>query len=199
MDFKKHLETAWHLNLKFIVPLIFMTLATACASVLTLGILAPVTAAGYIQAVLLMLREGREPKVQDLFSRMDLFLPLLAFEIIAVIAIGVGLSLLVLPGVLISLAIVFGCLYMLPLMTDRNMKLMDALKESFSMALKGNTADHFAVTLLVIGISWIGMNTVIGWLFTEPLATIFLVSVYEERMRCISDFPSEDQELVEKP
>lgn len=198
MDFKKHLEVAWHLSLKFIAPLIFMTLVTACASFLTMGILAPVTAAGYIQSLLLMLREGREPKIQDLFSRMDLFLPLLAFEIIAVIAIAVGLSLLVLPGILIALAIVFGCLYMLPLMTDRNMKLMDALKESFSMALKGNTADHFVATLLVIGISWIGMNTVIGWLFTEPVATVFLLSVYEERINRISDFPSDDQTLVQK-
>ena len=198
MDFKKHLETAWHLTLKFIAPLIFMTLVMACASFLTLGILAPVAAAGYIQSVLLMLREGREPKIQDVFSRMDLFLPLLAFEVIAVIATAVGLSLLVLPGVLISLAIAFGCLYMLPLMTDRNMKLMDALKESFSMSFQGNTADHFVVTLLVIGISWIGVNTVIGWLFTQPMATIFLVSVYEERMRRIPDFPSDDQTLVQK-
>jgi len=198
MDFKKHLETAWHLTLKFIAPLIFMTLVMACASFLTLGILAPVTAAGYIQAVLLMFREGREPKIQDVFSRMDLFLPLLAFEVIAVIATAVGLSLLVLPGVLISLAIAFGCLYMLPLMTDRNMKLMDALKESFSMSFQGNTADHFVVTLLVIGISWIGVNTVIGWLFTQPMATIFLVSVYEERMRRIPDFPSDDQTLIQK-
>ena len=198
MDFKKHLETAWHLTLKFIAPLIFMTLVMACASFLTLGILAPVTAAGYIQAVLLMFREGREPKIQDVFSRMDLFLPLLAFEVIAVIATAVGLSLLVLPGVLISLAIAFGCLYMLPLMTDRNMKLMDALKESFSMSFQGNTADHFVVTLLVIGISWIGVNTVIGWLFTQPMATIFLVSVYEERMRRIPDSPSDDQTLVQK-
>ncbi len=198
MDFKKHLETAWHLTLNFIAPLIFMTLVTACASFLTLGILAPVAAAGYIQSVLLMFREGREPKIQDVFSRMDLFLPLLAFEVIAVIATAVGLSLLVLPGVLISLAIAFGCLYMLPLMTDRNMKLMDALKESFSMSFQGNTADHFVVTLLVIGISWIGVNTVIGWLFTQPMATIFLVSVYEERMRRIPDFPSDDQTLVQK-
>jgi len=198
MDFKKHLETAWHLTLKFIAPLIFMTLVMACASFLTLGILAPVAAAGYIQAILLMFREGREPKIQDVFSRMDLFLPLLAFEVIAVIATAVGLSLLVLPGVLISLAIAFGCLYMLPLMTDRNMKLMDALKESFSMSFQGNTADHFVVTLLVIGISWIGVNTVIGWLFTQPMATIFLVSVYEERMRRISDFPSDDQSLIQK-
>jgi hypothetical protein len=198
MDFKKHLETAWHLTLKFIAPLIFMTLVTACASFLTLGILAPVSAAGYIQSILLMFREGREPKIQDVFSRMDLFLPLLAFEVIAVIATAVGLSLLVLPGVLISLAIAFGCLYMLPLMTDRNMKLMDALKESFSMSFQGNTADHFVVTLLVIGISWIGVNTVIGWLFTQPMATIFLVSVYEERIRRIPDFPSDDQPLVQK-
>ena len=61
MDFKKHLETAWKLTIANLIPLIFMTLVMAVVSVLTLGILAPVTLAGYIHSLILLVREGREP------------------------------------------------------------------------------------------------------------------------------------------
>ena len=71
MDFKKHFETAWRLTLKFIVPLILMTLVLFIVSFVTLGILAPVATAGYMQSLLSLLKEGREPKVQDIFSEMS--------------------------------------------------------------------------------------------------------------------------------
>ncbi len=181
MDFKTHLEKSWNLTLKFIVPLIFMTLVMVTVSCLTFGILAPVTMAGYMHGILLMVREGREPKIQDVFSQMKLFLPLLGFEIIVVIATIIGFWLLVLPGILIALAVSFGCLYMLPLMTDRKLGLTDAVKESISMSLRENVTDHVIVVVLFLGICWVGSFVVIGWLFTQPLATIFVLSVYEER------------------
>jgi hypothetical protein len=80
MDFKRHIETAWNLTLANIVSLILMTLVMVAISSLTLGILAPVTMAGYTQSLLQLVRNGREPKVQDLFSHMNLFLPLLGPE-----------------------------------------------------------------------------------------------------------------------
>ena len=67
MNFKYHLETAWNMTLKFIAPLIFITLVMFLLWFFTFGILAPVTMAGYMSSILLMLRDGREPKIQDLF------------------------------------------------------------------------------------------------------------------------------------
>jgi uncharacterized membrane protein len=195
MDFKKHLETSWHLTLRFIAPLILMTLVMVTASVFTLGILAPVTMAGYMQSILLMIRDGREPKIQDVFSQMNLFLPLLGFGLAAVIATAVGFSLMVLPGILISLAVSFCCLYVIPLMTDRKMGLIDAVKKSISMSLQGDIPEHAVVVILFIGISWIGSCVLIGWLFTQPLATIFLLLVYQERT---SQMPVEGQPLKQK-
>ncbi|OQX11281.1 MAG: hypothetical protein BWK80_44915, partial [Desulfobacteraceae bacterium IS3] len=148
MDFKKHLETSWSLTLQFIVPLISMTLVMIFASVLTLGILAPVTSAGYMQAILLMIREGREPKVQDVFSQMKLFLPLLGFAVILLIAVIVGLTMLILPGILIIFAVSFGCLYMIPLMTDKQFGLIDAVRESISISLQENVIEHAVVVIL---------------------------------------------------
>lgn len=180
MDFKYHLENAWKMTLQYIAPLIFMTLALIAISFITLGILAPVTMAGYMHSILLLVRERREPKVKDIFSQMRLFLPLLCFGIVVFIITMIGLMLLFLPGVLFLLAVSFCCLYMLPLMTDRNLGLIDAVKQSYSIVTKKESVvDHIVVFILFIGISAIGSSLFIASLFTQPLATIFLLSVYE--------------------
>ncbi|MBN1106825.1 MAG: hypothetical protein JXL84_25710, partial [Deltaproteobacteria bacterium] len=107
MDFKKHIVTAWNLTLGHIGPLILLTIAMSAVSFITLGILAPVTMAAYIQSLLLLLREGREPRIQDIFSEMRLFFPLLLFAIVVFLATLFGFMLLVIPGIVISLAVAF--------------------------------------------------------------------------------------------
>jgi len=179
MDFKYHLEIAWEMTLQYIAPLIFMTLAMIGISFITLGILAPVTMAGYMHSILLLIREGREPKVQDIFSQMRLFLPLFCFGLVVLIITMIGMMLLFLPGVLFLLAVSFCCIYMLPLMTDRNLGLIDAVKESYAMVTKEKLVDQIVVVILFVAISAIGSSVFIGSLFTQPLATIFLMSVYE--------------------
>ncbi|OEU67923.1 MAG: hypothetical protein BBJ57_12145 [Desulfobacterales bacterium PC51MH44] len=189
MDFKYHLETAWKMTLQYIAPLIFMTLAMIVASLITLGILAPVAMAGYMHSILLLIREGREPRVQDIFSHMRLFLPLLLFGIVVFIITMIGLMLLFLPGVFFALAVSFCCIYMLPLMTDRNLDLIDAVKASFSMVTKEKLMDHIVVYILFVGISAIGSSIFIGCLFTQPLATIFLMSVYDRLGKAVTETP----------
>jgi hypothetical protein len=184
MDFKKHLEIAWNLTLKNLAMLILMTLVLLIVSTLTLGILAPVLKAGYFQSILMMVRNKRQPVMQDLFSQMNLFLPLFGFSILVFIAITVGFLLFVLPGIAVVCAIAFGCLYMLPLMTDQKLSLMDAIKKSWQMALQPNITDHIAVVIVFIGLISIGSSAaLIGTLLTLPFATIFVLSVYVERMR----------------
>ena len=190
MDFKKHLESAWQMTLKHIVSLLLMTLVMFIISFLTLGILAPVMMAGYVQSIVLMMRNGREPVIQDLFSQMRLFLPLLGFTIVATIAVMVGFRLLFLPGLIISVGLTFACIYMLPLMTDQQMGLMDALRKSWQMATQGNVTDHIVVVVLFLGLIAIGCSVAIGSLFTQPFATVFLISTYLERMPGGSQAPS---------
>jgi hypothetical protein len=189
MDFKYHLETAWKMTLQHIAPLIFMTLAMIGISFISLGILAPVTMAGYMHSILLLIRDEREPKIQDIFSHMRLFLPLLLFGIVVFIITMIGIILLFLPGILFALVVAFCCIYMLPLMTDRNLGLIDAVKESFSMVTKEKLSDHIVVFILFIGISAIGSSIFIGSLFTQPLATVFLLSVYERLGKSSPDIP----------
>ena len=182
MDFKFHLERSWTLTLKYIGPLILITLATGIVGFLSIGILAPVVLAGYMQSILLMVRSGREPKVQDIFSEMRLFLPLLGFGLVSAILITIGFSLFFLPGIVVIFGITYVCLYMIPLMTDRNFGLADAVKESFNMVKGADAMDHVITAILFVSISAIGSSVFIGWLFTQPIATIFLLSVYEEKI-----------------
>jgi len=189
MDFKYHLETAWKMTLQYIAPLIFMTLAMIGISFISIGILAPVTMAGYMHSILLLIRDEREPKIQDIFSHMRLFLPLLLFGIVVFIITMIGIILLFLPGILFALVVAFCCIYMLPLMTDRNLGLIDAVKESFSMVTKEKLSDHIVVFILFIGISAIGSSIFIGSLFTQPLATVFLLSIYERLEKSAPDIP----------
>jgi hypothetical protein len=182
MNFKGHLETAWHATLANIAPLIIITLVMTGISIVTLGILAPVMMAGFTQAIILMLRENRGPSVGDLFSEMRLFLPLFGFYILVVIATMIGFMLLFLPGLIVILGVSFACLYMLPLMTDRRLGLIDAIKESWAMATRGDIIDHVAVVIIYMGITAVGSSVFIGTLFTLPFATVFLMSVYQEKI-----------------
>jgi membrane-anchored glycerophosphoryl diester phosphodiesterase (GDPDase) len=181
MDFKRQIENAWNLTLKNIVSLILLTLVFVGVSALTFGILAPVALAGYTQSLLLLIRSGREPKVQDLFSHMKLFLPLLGFGLAVLVVTSIGFMLLFLPGILITVAITFCCIYMLPLMTDRGMNVIDAVKESYAMSRRGEIVDHVVVVIIFMAITMIGGTVFIGVLFTQPLATLFLLSTYEEK------------------
>lgn len=182
MNFKRHIETAWNVTLGNVVSLILMTLVMVAVSTLTLGILAPVTTAGYTQSLLQLIRSGREPKVQDLFAHMNLFLPLLGFGVAVFVASTIGFMLLFLPGIIIVLAITFCCIYMLPLMTDKHMGLVDAVKESYAMGRRGDLIDHVVVVIIFMAITIIGGSVFIGVLFTQPLATLFLLSTYQEKI-----------------
>ncbi|MGA6924941.1 MAG: hypothetical protein WBY88_04610 [Desulfosarcina sp.] len=183
MDFKRHIEIAWNLTLANVVSLILMTLVMVAVSFLTLGILAPVTMAGYTQSLLELIRTGREPRVQDLFSHMRLFLPLLGFGIAVFVASSIGFAMLFVPGIVVVAAVAFCCIYMLPLMTDKELGIVDAVKESYAMAMRGERVDHVVVTIIFLAITTLGGTVFIGVLFTQPLATLFLLSTYEEKVQ----------------
>lgn len=182
MDFKRHIENAWNLTLSNIVSLILLTLVLVGVSFLTFGILLPVATAGYIQSLLLLVRHGREPRVQDLFSHMKLFLPLLGFGFAIFVVTFIGFAMFLLPGIIMTVAITFCCIYVYPLMTDKGLGVMDAVKESYAMARKGEIVDHVVLVIIFLAISTIGGSIFIGVLFTQPLATLFLLSTYEERI-----------------
>lgn len=189
MDIKHHIETAWNLTLNNIASLILMTLVMMGLSILTVGILAPSTMAGYMQSLLLLMRNGREPKVQDLFSHMNMFVPMLAFGIVVFAIVFTAFMFVYLAGLIAAAAIVFCCLYMMPLMTDRNLGLIESIKKSFAMSRRVELVDHLAVVIIFMAISITGRLVFFGMLLTMPLATLFLLSTYEERINTCTPAP----------
>jgi hypothetical protein len=181
MDFKKHIETAWQNTLKFIGPILILTLAQLIISTFSLGLLAPVTMAGYMQSLLLVLRQGRKPEVKDLFSEIRLFLPLLLFGLVVMVLLMIGFKMFLLPGIIMSAALVFSTIYMVPLMTDQDKGIMDALAASWAMATKEPWTDQIILTVLYLAIMFLGSSVIVAVLFTQPLATLLVLSVYEER------------------
>ena len=100
MDFKEHFEHSWQVFTAFLVPVLINTLLLFGVSIITFGIMAPVVSAGYMQSLLLAMRDERKPEPGDLFKHMNLFLPLLGFTILFALAAGIGFLLLVLRFVM---------------------------------------------------------------------------------------------------
>jgi hypothetical protein len=183
MDFKKHIMIGWQNTLNFIGPVILITFVQLLVSVVSFGILAPVTTAGYMKSLLLAAREGRAPDVKDLFSEMSLFLPLMLFSIVVVIAVLIGFMLLFLPGVALSIFLVFSGMYMLPLIVDRRLGVIEAFKKSWAMAIRQPLADQAIITIIYLAVMSIGGSIPFAVLVGQPLATFIVLSVYEERLR----------------
>lgn len=183
MDFKKHFETAWQNTLKYIGPVLLLTLVQVIIVLFSLGILAPVTTAGYMQSLLRAQREGRPPEIRDLFSQMSLFLPLFGFFVLVMIMTGIGFMFLVLPGLAVALFIIFATLYMIPLMTDKDRGIMDALKESWEMATREPITDQIVISVAYLVIMSLGGSVPFAILITQPFAMFLLLSVYEERLQ----------------
>ncbi len=183
MDFKDIFNRTWQLFVANLAALILSTLVYIVVSVVSLGIMAPVLTAGYMQSLLLLVREGRKPVIRDLFSQMRLFFPLLAFLVAVIIVVSIGFGILVLPGIAVIIALSFFCLYMLPLMTDQGLGLIDAVKTSSRMALEPPVGEQVAVVTVFLILNSIGNSTGIGVLFTQPFATLFILLVYEHKKR----------------
>jgi hypothetical protein len=183
MDFKKHIETGWQNTLQFIGPVLLLTFVQIVAIIISFGILAPVTTAGYFKSLLLAAREGRTPDIKDLFSEMSLFLPLLGFSIVVLIAIGIGFMFLIIPGFIVSLFVIFASLYLIPLMVDQRLGLIDAVKKSWEIAIREPIADQAIITIVYVAILSIGGSIPFAIIVAQPLATFIVLSVYQERVR----------------
>ncbi len=181
MDFQLHFERSWQLFTRFLPSLLLVTAVMLLVSVFSLGILAPVATAGYMQSLLLTLREGRVPQVKDVFSQMRLFFPLLGFSILIGLLVFFGFAMLLLPGFIALVAVAFFCMYVLPLMTDEGAGLFEAIETSYKMAIEQPVSEHIAVVAVYLVLMSIGGSVVLGTLFTTPFAVFFVLSVYETK------------------
>jgi uncharacterized membrane protein len=183
MDFKYHLEITWKIFTQNLPALLINTLLLFIVSIGSLGIMMPVATAGYTHSLLLALRQQKKPVAADLFSFMNLFFPLFGFSILIGIVLFLGIVTLILPGLIIGGLLTFFCMYMLPLMTDQNLGITEAIRESSRMAMEEPVTEHLVVVALYIGLISLGSSVWIGGLLTQPFATLFVLSVFEAKRK----------------
>ena len=147
MDVGMSLSDGWKVFVRDIGALIVAGLIAVILTGITIGILGGPLYAGLTAMILGRVRDGKPPRIGDVFSRFDRFgAYLVAFYLLA-IGIAVGLVLLVVPGLYLG-AIWF---YVFPLMVDRGLGVGDALRESRQMANANKLGSHM-LTVLVLGI-----------------------------------------------
>lgn len=182
MDFKDLIVKSWQNTLNHIGPLLLITFVQLVLIIVTLGILAPVTTAGYVNSLMQVVRDDRKPEVGDLFSQMRLFLPLFVLSVIAALAAFIGFTLLVLPGFAVLAFIAFAAFYLLPYMVDQKLGLFDALKASWQAALKEPVSEHIVVVIIYVAIMSLGSSLWFAFLITQPMATFIMIEAYNKRV-----------------
>lgn len=182
MNFQKHFEEGWRNTLEFVGPVILLTLVQLVLIAVSFGVLGPVLTAGYAKSLLRAQREGRTPQMGDLFGEMRLFFPLLIFGFCLLAVISLGLMLFVLPGMVITALVAFGLLYVVPLMVDLDLGIIESVKESWRMSMEKPITDQIIIAVVYGGIISIGGSFFIVFLFAQPLATFILLSFYDKRL-----------------
>ena len=162
--------------------MLLITFVQLVLIIVTLGILAPVTTAGYVNSLMQVVRDDRKPEVGDLFSQMRLFLPLFVLSIMVALVAFIGFSLLVLPGFAVLAFIAFAAFYLLPYMVDQKLGLFDALKASWQAALKEPVSEHIIVVIIYVAIMSLGSSLWFAFLITQPMATFIMIEAYNKRV-----------------
>ena len=117
---------------------------------------------------------GQAPSFGVLFSGFDRFLPMLALTLLMTLASGLGLVLLIVPGILIYLGLYLAPYYLV----DAGMGPIEAMKASWN-ATRGQKADVFLLVLAGVGLGMLGfVMCLLGILATYPLYAVAAAVAY---------------------
>jgi uncharacterized membrane protein len=130
--------------------------------------------AGGLIKIFLAFCDGSNPQFSDLFSKTNLFWKFLCAHVIVFVACGIGLVLLVLPGLFLAIRFSFYA----PAIADRNLGPIEALKYSWEI-----TAGRFW-KLVLFNLATIGM------LFIPAIIIGILVSFASRMIASIVQVPA---------
>lgn len=119
---------------------------------------------------------GRAVSIGDLFSGVDVFVPLLIAAILMNIAMAIGFVLCVIPGLLLAACFMFT----MPLIVDKSMGAVEAISLSFN-TLKSQAFSALGFTLVIGLVIIAGMLACgIGIFVTLPIALVAIVLLYRD-------------------
>ena len=144
LDIGLALKQAGRLFLKDIGPLIIGAIIAGLLSIVTLGILAGPLVAGLYGMVIGRVRDGRQPRVGDVFDGFDRFWAYFFAALVLVLLIGLA-SITIVGGFLLATI----WLYVFPLMVDRRLGLGAAMKASKDMVMRVGIWEHLALVIVL--------------------------------------------------
>ncbi|WP_214044317.1 glycerophosphodiester phosphodiesterase [Methanomethylovorans sp.] len=173
MEIETLLKNTWNIFQKDLVTYIIGALITIFGSIIL------ITSAPLAYGLAHMAAKGtrgEKIEVTDVFAgfKLDKFIQSWLLFLIIMIPIFIGFLLLVIPGIIISIAFAIIFLYALPLMVVNGTGAVDSLKESLEMA-KTNPQDTIILVVLVMVLNAIGSAIWIGTILTMPFTMLMLI------------------------
>ena len=161
--------------------LVFMLIITAAGVIPIVGqigvlvIAGPLTL-GYVMICMTISRQG-QPEVKQLFDGFSLIGNAIVIYILRSILIGIGLFLLIIPGIYLACALSMSYLIYTD---DTSLTGIEAMKKSHEM-MKGNKWKYFCLILRFIGWCLVAFLTFgIGFLWLIPYVQVATVKFYED-------------------
>lgn len=172
MDIGRLLNRSWEAFIRQPVNLLIFYVVGAllmCIPFLNLVILG-----GLIKGIMKAVR-GEDVNINDLFSEMDRAGEWIIGGILAGLAIGLGMVLLFIPGIILA----FLLSMFMYIMVDKRIGFMDAFKESWTITSKN--IGSWLIVLIIIGVlNALGGMVAIGWIITGPISMLFGIMAYQE-------------------
>ena len=123
--------------------------------------------------------DGADVTLQTLFSEVSIFFKYLVTSLIYGLAVGLGLILLIVPGIFLGVSLQFAPL----LVVDKGVGPIAAIKESWRIT-KNARWQLFIFGLIIVGINVLGiLFLLIGTLITIPVTTLATVWDYRELIK----------------
>ncbi|MCD4806289.1 MAG: glycerophosphoryl diester phosphodiesterase membrane domain-containing protein [Methanococcoides sp.] len=129
---------------------------------------------------------GEKVEINDVFEGFNRFVKSWVLLLVSVILIGIGYMLLILPGIILSILLI----YSFPLLVIKDYGAMDAIKESIDIS-KQNFVDSLVLFIIVAIISTIGGVTYLGTFVTTPIITLALVAAAESYLGTEGNYTAE--------
>jgi len=144
MNFQAYLENTYRIIKEEPLILILGGLIVQLLTIVSLGFLVGPFLGGYTLLIILYLRENKKPVFNDIFSGLQQFANLFPYFIV-LLFIFLGFAMLIIPGLIFAT----WWLYVLPLMVDRKMSFMEAMRLSMSTVNEKGFLMHFVFVLLI--------------------------------------------------
>lgn len=173
MEIEKILKDSWEIFQKNMVAYIIGALIAIFGSIIV------ITSPPLFYGLTYMAAKGARGEtveIADVFAgfKADKFIQSWILFLVLGIPIFIGFLLLIIPGIIISIAFSILFLYALPLMVLKDASAIDALKESMEMA-KADLQDTIILVVIFMILNAIGSAVWVGTFLTMPFSLIVLI------------------------